>query len=538
MIQPAALPFAGNLLMALGLPGDGAAEPGISADFSTMLAANIAGEPASAAPASASQPALAAASINQGGKPAGKTGGKILPDAPARTVRSLPLALDSAAAEPSVKVELAAKKELAAEEPGDRLLADMSPATTPYLAAAIAAAGLPQSATTPLLPAIKIKASARLTTGAATRRIVQGIPLTPAPAANHSPTFDKLRLGDGKGPGGGPAIASMHGPTALHPHTQPLLDLRQAQERLMGEDQAPSTAPGANSLPASFQLIATGEVTQPPMALPIAALHAPSFTLLRAAPLGVDPATQPQAEIISAETPPAQPSPAGLQPQGLAFSSQAFVSQPRVPAEAARQGEGDPTETSAPTPTAPASEPSADTPTLPPASAIAPAATQPFINPANPPPVLSSAPVQPPHDFSALIDRLVEARDMAQASAAPGVVHAAVAHGDFGQVSLQFQQDGGGLTVALTSNDPDFARAVQAAAPAGQTATGSDQGAAPRQDPRQDSQQSPGSQFAQSNGQQRGHSQSREGGNPRSSANPSQSQRGADEPPPRGGIFA
>ena len=92
------------------------------------------------------------------------------------------------------------------------------------------------------------------------------------------------------------------------------------------------------------------------------------------------------------------------------------------------------------------------------------------------------ATVQPPQDFSALIDRLVEARQAAQANLTPGTVHAAVAHTDFGQVSLQFQQDGGGLTVAMASGDPEFARAVQAAAPAGQTSTGSDNGTPNRQD--------------------------------------------------------
>jgi hypothetical protein len=82
------------------------------------------------------------------------------------------------------------------------------------------------------------------------------------------------------------------------------------------------------------------------------------------------------------------------------------------------------------------------------------------------------------HDFTALVDRLVEARE----AASPQAVHAAVSHREFGQVSLRFDQDANGLSVSMSSGDPEFARAVQAsAASAGSQAAG-DNGAAPRQD--------------------------------------------------------
>jgi hypothetical protein len=532
MIQPAALPFAGNLLVALGLPGDGAAEPGISADFSCMLAAKIDGEHASAVPALAIQPALAAAFASPGGKPAGKGDGKILPDALAGTVRSLPLVQDSAAVELSVKVEPAS------EELGDNLPAEASTAAIPSLATPLAAAGQPQPAATTLLPATKAKGSARLTTRAPAPLLSHGNPSSPAPVESPSLSYDKLAMPRGKGTGGGPAHASIHVPTALHSHVQPLLVLRQFQDESRGGvHNATSQEPGAVSASPPLQAFSANAAQQPLVALPIAALHAARFTLIPAAPLAADLAVLPQVNAVPVEALTAQPpSPAGPQLQGLSLTSPALVSRPRISADAARQGEDARTESSPPPPIAAGSEPAAETLPLPLASAIASASAQSFTSPANPPPAPVTAPVQPPHDFSALIDLLVEARDMAQAIAAPGVVHAAVAHGDFGQVSLQFQQDGDGLTVALTSNDPDFARAVQAAAPAGQTAAGSDQGAAPRQE--SSGQQSSGTQFAQSNAQQRGHSQSREGGNPRPSNNPSQSQRGADEPVGRGGIFA
>lgn len=66
-----------------------------------------------------------------------------------------------------------------------------------------------------------------------------------------------------------------------------------------------------------------------------------------------------------------------------------------------------------------------------------------------------------PHDFAALIDRLTVARE----AAVPQAVSITVAHQDFGLVRLNFGPQDAGLTVAMTSADPEFARAA-AAAPA------------------------------------------------------------------------
>jgi hypothetical protein len=81
--------------------------------------------------------------------------------------------------------------------------------------------------------------------------------------------------------------------------------------------------------------------------------------------------------------------------------------------------------------------------------------------------------VEAPQDFDTLVSRLAEAREMA----APHVVRTALAHGEFGRVSMQIGQQDGGLSVTLASRDPEFTGAVQAAAAslAGQAATSGEQ---------------------------------------------------------------
>jgi len=76
-------------------------------------------------------------------------------------------------------------------------------------------------------------------------------------------------------------------------------------------------------------------------------------------------------------------------------------------------------------------------------------------------PVTAPAAMPTGHDFAQLIDRLVAARESTQPQAAT----LALAHAEFGQVELRFANDGGSLSVALASADPDFTRAVQAAVP-------------------------------------------------------------------------
>ena len=72
-----------------------------------------------------------------------------------------------------------------------------------------------------------------------------------------------------------------------------------------------------------------------------------------------------------------------------------------------------------------------------------------------------------PQDFAQLIDRLVSARE----AAVPQAASLSLAHSEFGRIDLSFSRDGNGLSVALASPDPDFARAVQAAVPPAPTAS-------------------------------------------------------------------
>ena len=86
------------------------------------------------------------------------------------------------------------------------------------------------------------------------------------------------------------------------------------------------------------------------------------------------------------------------------------------------------------------------------------------------PAAITAAPTaERPHDFTALVDRLVAAREAMQ----PQSVTMAVRHAEFGAVQLRFQQDASGLSVAMASADPDFARAVSAAVPPVQAASDS-----------------------------------------------------------------
>lgn len=156
-------------------------------------------------------------------------------------------------------------------------------------------------------------------------------------------------------------------------------------------------------------------------------------------------------------------------------------------------------------------------------------------------PLAAAAPATParaeaPMDFAQLVDRLVEARDAAR----PQAIEAAVAHAEFGRVSLRFAQGDDGLSVTMASADPDFARAAQSAAaavpppPASAPAT-SDSGAqgqasAQRQDA-----------AAGHNPQQRAPSEQRAGqrGDSRSAATArAQSHDAGDASDVRGGIFA
>lgn len=66
-----------------------------------------------------------------------------------------------------------------------------------------------------------------------------------------------------------------------------------------------------------------------------------------------------------------------------------------------------------------------------------------------------------PADFAQIVDRLVAARE----AIAPSEVRVTIDHAQFGKVSLGFTPDASGMNVTLAAADPEFARAVEAAAP-------------------------------------------------------------------------
>lgn len=83
-----------------------------------------------------------------------------------------------------------------------------------------------------------------------------------------------------------------------------------------------------------------------------------------------------------------------------------------------------------------------------------------------------------PQDFAALVDRLSEARD----AVAPPVVRTALRHAQFGQVSLEFRHEDGGLAVTMASSAPGFGGSVQTAV-AVALAQGASNGDVPRDGP-------------------------------------------------------
>lgn len=81
--------------------------------------------------------------------------------------------------------------------------------------------------------------------------------------------------------------------------------------------------------------------------------------------------------------------------------------------------------------------------------------------PPTPTPVVGqpNASPQQPQDFDTLVGRLSEAREAAM----PHIVRTAMHHGQFGQVSLEFRHEDGGLAVTMASSAPGFNGSVQAA---------------------------------------------------------------------------
>lgn len=148
-------------------------------------------------------------------------------------------------------------------------------------------------------------------------------------------------------------------------------------------------------------------------------------------------------------------------------------------------------------------------------------------------PTFAASPAQAvrPHEFSALVDRLVEAREAAR----PANANLTVNHADFGQVSVRFAQDNGNLSVALTSNDPGFIPAVNAAVAADASGNGDANFQGNR---REDGGQPAARTAADSNGGERGAGRGSSERAARENDIQPQLRTAREEQAARGGIFA
>lgn len=166
-----------------------------------------------------------------------------------------------------------------------------------------------------------------------------------------------------------------------------------------------------------------------------------------------------------------------------------------------------------------------------------PAATfQPVVTAPQPTSAPAAAQPHARHDFAALVDRLVEARDAALTVQTPQSVAAAISHADFGEVSIRFEHRGDALSVSLSNADPDFTRAVQAATPAAQANTAGDNSAQPQRH------EASGQQTTASSGNSH-QSQPQQRQSSASGRNPIQQERDGEQQLPThqrtsGGIFA
>ena len=161
---------------------------------------------------------------------------------------------------------------------------------------------------------------------------------------------------------------------------------------------------------------------------------------------------------------------------------------------------------------------------------------------AAPAPAISAQAPAPeaPQDFATLVSRLAEARE----AASPHLVRTAIAHAEFGRISLQFRHEDNALSVTMANSDPAFAGAVQAAAQASGAGTENDR---PAQHQQQGASQQPaqggagnGGQNPQPRADQAGHASNREQGKPSRSQDHEarDARQGGDSTRHGGGIYA
>lgn len=348
-----------------------------------------------------------------------------------------------------------------------------------------------------------------------------------------------------------PESAEQPGPAAAKPKvpraTRPLAAVRKVV------DPAPvapdiAAAPQTAAPLAAPQLPSTDALPSPAVlaAVPIGVAAAPAQAVVpgHAEPVAASSAPLPQTTDKPAPIPQAQAAFIHAAPQA------ALLRAPAVPAEQQSSPAQSATQPAAPAPATPlrieialpppvAAAALRSTPAAlrklalaEPASPAAAALT--LTPPAEPAPLQFATPgagAERPQDFTALLDRLVAARE----AAAPQRVSVTLPHAEFGPVQLRFRHEDGALTVSMTSADPDFARAASLAAPPVMPATESRSTAgAGEQNGNHSANNTPGS----NTGQPRGHAAERRGDQPAQANSTPQARRdGKPAPLPRG-IYA
>ena len=277
----------------------------------------------------------------------------------------------------------------------------------------------------PGLPVLPDLAAAHVEGALPVQSIISGTTATINPAASDQPSRSQPRSA--------PAVPFV---------TQPQSPLAPASGAAPG---ASSVAATSLPVPPETLAAAQAEAVQPTRSQPAAAQASIAFDLPLPAAAQAQPqsSTQPAVQQVAAQPVLAQllqanarPAPRNGVPE-TAPAPAALADTADIPAEVVR--------------------PVAPVPAI--ATAAMTAAAPDAVANSVAPPAAPAAPAAERHDFTAVIDKLAEARELAR----PGRADMHVAHREFGQVSVQFELAGQALKVAMTSADPGFAPAVQQA---------------------------------------------------------------------------
>ncbi len=195
------------------------------------------------------------------------------------------------------------------------------------------------------------------------------------------------------------------------------------------------------------QAEAAAPVASSASALPFEVPVLAANTRIVAPPISNDPALPVKADVLPVAQPDAPP----------VSEATSQVRKDSLAADAAKPAE------------APSRAVALDIPTFVSSASVPSTESQPFVIEAKPvtqaTPTLSRGPESQAeaHDFTGIVDRLARAREGADTD----MVRTSLATREFGMVAMQMRSGEGRLHVALTSTDPAFAPAVQAASAAG-----------------------------------------------------------------------